>query len=95
MARTSPVISWGRAQLHVQLDVAFEILHGVLVDHLAVGVFEHVLFEKAPPVGCKIEVIQVLNDLNLIEKAAECQFLGDAGRTSPAAGQRPQSCPRL
>lgn len=35
-------------QLHVELDVAFEAVHGVLVEHLAVRVFEQVCWSSMP-----------------------------------------------
>jgi hypothetical protein len=47
-----------------------------------------VFFQPAPPIVLKIQAIKVLDDLVLVNKAAQRQLLGDAGRTGPAADQR-------
>src|SRR5687768_18187864 len=64
-------VHWCKAQLHVQLDVVFKAVHGVLVEQFAVHVLEQLVFKHAPPVVRQVQVIRVLNDFDLVKKAAE------------------------
>lgn len=56
----------GEAELRVRFDVVFESVHRVLVEHVAVRVFEPAFFEPAAPVVGKVKPVQVLDDFYLV-----------------------------
>lgn len=50
---------WGKAELHVWFVVAFESVHRVLIEHFAVGVFEHGFLQPVAPAVGQVKPVQV------------------------------------
>jgi hypothetical protein len=84
-----PFRSTGRGRADVQFgstslsnpSIAF------LVEHLAVRVFEHVLFDPGRPAVRQVKPVQVLDDFRLAQQAPDGQFLSNTGSMSSAAHQ--------
>ena len=81
-------IRWGEAELLVQFDVAFESVHRIiLVEHLAVRVFEHAFFKPSAPAVRQVKPVQGLDVFHVVQQAPDCQFLGHTVWMGLAADQ--------